>query len=66
MTSLNTLPIRHPLPTLHEHAWIVESRHATSEGHVLYVRCTGCSARRVDLQRHPLAPPAASSREISG
>ncbi|NHN56186.1 hypothetical protein G9U51_10395 [Calidifontibacter sp. DB0510] len=36
--------------TPHEHGWSVESRHATSLGVVLYVRCA-CGVRRVDLRR---------------
>lgn len=66
MTSLHTLPIpRIPAHTaVHEHAWLVESRHRTSEGHVLYVRCSSCTARRVDVQAHAHLPPAALSREL--
>ena len=58
MTSLNTLPIPrvHPAAPAHEHAWLVESRHPTSEGIVLYVRCSACDTRRVDLQAHPHPP----------
>lgn len=65
MTTQNTLPIprvRPPAET-HDHAWLVESRHPTSEGVVLYVRCGDCGTRRVDLQSHPHTPPAALSRE---
>lgn len=36
-------------PVAHEHGWWVESRHATSQGWVLYVRCSVCGSRRVDL-----------------
>ncbi|MCK2037591.1 hypothetical protein KZC51_15780 [Microbacterium sp. SSW1-49] len=66
MTSLHTLPIpRASSPTTpHEHAWIVESRHRTSEGTLLYVRCADCGSRRLDVQAHPQQPPAALSREI--
>jgi hypothetical protein len=66
MTALHTRPIPRPLATErpHEHAWLVESRHSTSEGFVLYVHCAGCAARRVDLQSHPLRPPEALSRQI--
>lgn len=60
MTSLHTRPI--PRPALvHEHGWVTDSRHATSEGYVVYVRCAGCGARRVDLQKHPLELPVAIS-----
>lgn len=65
MTSLNTLPITHivtPAKT-HEHAWLVESRHPTSEGIVLYVRCGDCGTRRIDLQTNPHMPPTAASTE---
>lgn len=64
MTSTNTLPIPRVLPPqrTHEHAWLVESRHPTSEGIVLYVRCADCDARRVDLQQHAHTPPVALSR----
>ncbi|MFK4791612.1 hypothetical protein [Microbacterium sp. ZW T5_56] len=44
-----TTPIR-----THEHGWVTESRHRTSEGIVVYVRCVDCDARRVDVLR--LAP----------
>lgn len=66
MTSLHTLPI--PLETAveHEHAWLVDSRHRTSEGTVLYVRCTDCGILRVDLQAHPHMPPSAASRGVQG
>lgn len=66
MTSLNTLPIPRVRPAVetHEHAWRVESRHATSAGVVLYVRCGDCGTRRVDLQSHPHTPPVALSTEL--
>ncbi|WP_328531291.1 hypothetical protein OG984_09235 [Nocardioides sp. NBC_00368] len=48
---------------LHEHGWLTESSHQTSEGRVLYVRCARCGVRRVDLQPHPLLPPQSLSRE---
>ncbi|MBA8808986.1 hypothetical protein [Promicromonospora sukumoe] len=48
----------------HEHSWTTESRHPTSAGHVLYVRCTGCGAHRVDLQARTDAPPAPLSRAV--
>lgn len=50
----------------HEHAWTVESRHPTSAGHVLYVRCAACGTHRVDLQHHADAPPTALSRAVGG
>jgi hypothetical protein len=66
MTALHTRLIPRPLvpERSHEHAWLIESRHSTSGGFVLYVRCAGCAARRVDLQPHPLSPPEALSRQI--
>ncbi|MBQ9917926.1 MAG: hypothetical protein IJO71_12115 [Microbacterium sp.] len=48
----------------HEHAWVTESMHATSEGRVRYVRCTGCRARRVDLDSAVATPPVPLSREV--
>jgi hypothetical protein len=52
-----------PITLTHEHGWIVESRHSTSEGRVLYVQCAQCGARRIDLQQWPHQPPVALSRE---
>lgn len=49
----------------HEHAWRTESRHRTSDGWVLYVRC-GCGARRIDHQELADQPPRALSRETGG
>ncbi|MFF5792509.1 hypothetical protein ACFY5D_10695 [Paeniglutamicibacter sp. NPDC012692] len=44
---------------VHEHAWVVESAHNTSEGRVLYVRCAeNCGARRIDIQGSVEVPPA--------
>ena len=48
---------------LHEHGWLTESSHQTSEGRVIYVRCAQCGVRRVDLQPHPALPPWSLSRE---
>jgi hypothetical protein len=53
-----------PLPTTHEHGWIVESAHRTLDGRVLYVRCDVCGTRRVDLEPHTVAVPGALSREL--
>jgi len=67
MTSQNTAPV--PLQSLralaHEHGWSVESEHMTSEGFVLYVRCTECGVRRVDVQGSRQQPPEALSRETA-
>ena len=49
----------------HEHAWATESRHRTSEGYVVYVRCGTCQARRIDLQRRYDAPPTAQTKLFS-
>ena len=49
-----------------EHAWITESRHRTSQGVVVYVRCACCPARRVDLLGEDGMPPSAVSRAIGG
>ena len=48
----------------HEHGWRVESRHATSAGQVLYVRCDACGTRRVDFQERADLPPTALSVEL--
>lgn len=48
---------------IHDHAWLTESGHQTSDGRVLYVRCVRCGARRVDLQAHPLVPPHSLTRD---
>ena len=52
-------------PVTHEHGWWVESRHATSRGCVLYVRCAVCGARRVDLVAAGEAIPEPMSVVIS-
>lgn len=71
MTSTNALPIPRPLlsPQGHEHSWLTESRHPTSEGIIVYVRCGACAARRVDLQpsatvSNTTMPPIALSRSL--
>lgn len=68
MTPIETLSAPHTgaPEAQHEHSWATESRHPTSAGHVLYVRCTACGARRVDLQGHPDAPPAPLSGAVGG
>lgn len=43
----------------HEHGWLTESVHRTSEGVIRYVRCTDCGARRVDLQMSTSTLPRA-------
>ncbi|WP_262852905.1 hypothetical protein [Mumia quercus] len=63
-TCERTEPTRHETVTTHEHGWRTESRHVTSEGTIHYVRCSECGVRRVDLLRHPDAPPVAASREV--
>jgi hypothetical protein len=50
----------------HEHGWLTESGHQTSEGRIVYVRCAHCGARRVDLEQQPLLPPRALSAEVPG
>lgn len=47
-----------------EHGWRSESRHSTSIGTVVYVRCARCGARRVDVQRRAAEPPFALSMEL--
>jgi hypothetical protein len=55
---------RQTAPAPHEHGWLMESVHAVSTGHVFYVRCAECGARRVDQQGHRRRPPVALSREL--
>lgn len=58
------VPASNTLLTGHEHGWIVESAHSTSEGRVLYVRCAECGVRRIDVEQHPDAPPTVLSVEL--
>ncbi|GAA4758599.1 hypothetical protein [Citricoccus nitrophenolicus] len=61
----SSLPRLRPAPVdAHEHGWRVESRHATSEGWVLYVRCGVCRTLRVDRQTSADLPPMAVSAEV--
>jgi hypothetical protein len=53
-------------PPAHEHGWTVESRHATLDGLVLYVRCAACGTRRVDVSPAPWVPATALSRDVEG
>lgn len=47
----NESPHRTAKPTdAHEHGWNTESRHLTSAGYIIYVRCGACGARRVDFE----------------
>lgn len=62
MTTPQTLPLPLAPLTEHEHAWIIDSRHPTSEGVIAYVRCVSCGSRRVDLQTHPQQPMTALTR----
>jgi hypothetical protein len=50
----------------HEHSWTTDSRHPTSAGWVLYVRCAVCGTHRVDVQGHRETPPAPLSRVVGG
>ncbi|MFS0733524.1 hypothetical protein ABC304_16190 [Microbacterium sp. 1P10UB] len=50
--------------SLHEHAWVTESTHATSAGRVRYVRCIACPARRIDLDPVASSPPAAITQIV--
>lgn len=52
-------------PRPHEHGWIAESRHSTSDGYVIYMRCFDCGIRRVDLQVRADTPPTAVSAELA-
>lgn len=62
MTASQTLSPTAPIALTHEHAWIAESVHRTSQGEVVYVRCTGCAVHRVDLRAASPLPPQALSR----
>ncbi|WP_309103562.1 hypothetical protein [Microbacterium sp.] len=65
MADLDTRPVPVPTPLRgHEHAWLTDSRHPTSEGVLVYVRCAGCGVHRVDLQDRTQSPPHALSREL--
>ncbi|QMU96049.1 hypothetical protein FVO59_01675 [Microbacterium esteraromaticum] len=64
MTASHTLPLPIIAP-VHEHGWVTESAHRTSEGEVAYVRCIDCGARRVDLRAPQGLAPTAQSRAIS-
>lgn len=63
MTAVATDRSRHG-DDIHEHGWLTESSHQTSEGRVVYVRCTHCGVRRVDRQSHPGLPPGSMSIEV--
>ena len=61
-----SLPLRpHLVPLSHEHGWVTESAHRTSEGTIVYVRCAGCGMRRVDLREAHDPVAAAHSRTIA-
>ena len=48
-----------------EHGWVTASRHATSQGVVVYVRCVRCASHRVELASAGSAmPPRAMSRPV--
>ncbi len=63
MNASHTIPLA-PSASVHEHAWVTESVHRTSEGRVRYVRCADCAVRRVDVETAPVLPPAALTHEI--
>lgn len=66
MTSSTLAPHPDAQPTVeHEHGWSSESAHRTSEGTVVYVRCAGCGARRVDVEPAVAAPPTAASAVVT-
>lgn len=57
-------PVEDAAQECHEHAWVTASRHATSEGIILYVRCA-CGAWRVDtVDAASMRPPRALSHTI--
>lgn len=63
VTNKRPQQIRTPTGT-HEHGWNIESRHLTSVGYILYVRCNACGTRRVDLQEDVGLPPSPLSNAI--
>ncbi len=65
MADLDTRPVPVTTPAQrHEHAWVTDSRHRTSEGVLVYVHCVGCGVHRVDIQERMETPPRAWSREL--
>lgn len=66
MTTIDTRPAPQTSTqeARHEHSWATKSRHATSAGYVVYVRCTACGSHRVDLQGHREMPPAPLTRVV--
>ena len=49
---------------VHEHGWVTESSHQTSDGLVSYVRCAVCGVRRVDLQEPEVQSLRALTRDL--
>lgn len=71
MNATSPAPVLNPLPLAaptHEHGWSTQSAHRTSEGTVVYVRCTQCGASRVELHRptETWGSSRALSREVGG
>ncbi|MGU3291203.1 hypothetical protein [Williamsia sp. M5A3_1d] len=66
---MHTSPIENstlgPKRRTHEHAWVTESAHRTSDGTVHYVRCADCGTRRVDMAARSEEPPTAVSTTVS-
>ncbi len=61
-TPFSTGTIEQITASVHEHSWTVRSRHQTSDGLILYVSCSQCSAMRVDQLCNPSVVPTALSR----
>ncbi len=61
-TPFSTGTIDQITASVHEHSWAVRSRHQTSDGLILYVFCSQCSAMRVDLLCNSSVMPTALSR----
>ncbi|MET4060299.1 hypothetical protein ABIB35_001844 [Arthrobacter sp. UYP6] len=69
LVSMPTSPVsiaskRQPSTPDHEHSWLTESRHQVSDGVILYVRCSQCTARRVDLKPYAQLVPAGISNLV--
>lgn len=62
-TETSELDLAHTIRA-HEHGWHTESRHVTSTGYVLYVRCGTCGARRVDAKNWGALVPSPTSAEL--
>jgi hypothetical protein len=63
-TPVSTQNFRRSRNPDHEHSWMTESSHRVSRGFILYVRCSQCTARRVDFQTPAQPVPSGISRTV--